>query len=89
MRILRRDCYVCQECGKRGATHVDHVVPRCEGGTDAEDNLVTLCDRCHARKSGREGARARNRVYPSRVALGPSGKPRARFRKMGDPQNGG
>lgn len=57
-RILQRDGYVCQACGKRGATHVDHRGPRFEGGTDDDANLVTLCEQCHARKSGREGNRA-------------------------------
>lgn len=58
MRILRRDLYTCQECGARSANHVDHRVPRAEGGTDEDANLVTLCARCHARKSGAEGRRA-------------------------------
>lgn len=59
MRILRRDCYTCQECGRGQAKHVDHDVPRSEGGSDDDANLKTLCRECHASKSGREGARAR------------------------------
>lgn len=61
MRILRRDCYTC-ECGARSSRQVDHIVPRSEGGTDEDDNLVTRCDACHARKSAEEGARASARV---------------------------
>jgi hypothetical protein len=25
-----------------------HIVPRSQGGADAEENLITLCDLCHA-----------------------------------------
>ena len=59
LRILRRDLYTCQGCGKGQANHVDHIEPRGDGGTDDDDNLQTLCSDCHERKSGREGARAR------------------------------
>ena len=33
------------------ARHVDHVVPRADGGTDDEENLQALCATCHARKT--------------------------------------
>jgi len=33
------------------ASQVDHIVPRADGGTDAEDNLQALCETCHARKT--------------------------------------
>lgn len=33
------------------AIHVDHIVPRADGGTDAEGNLQPLCETCHARKT--------------------------------------
>jgi 5-methylcytosine-specific restriction enzyme A len=67
MRILKRDLYTCRECGKRGATDVDHDVPVAEGGTSDDSNLVTLCGprsgpgSCHARKSTAEGNRAKAR----------------------------
>jgi len=31
---------------------VDHIVPRCEGGTDAPENLTTSCVPCNRGKSG-------------------------------------
>jgi 5-methylcytosine-specific restriction endonuclease McrA len=58
--ILERDGHTCQQCGAP-ANQVDHRTPRAEGGTDDESNLLTLCLRCHRRKSGAEGARARGR----------------------------
>jgi len=51
-RILRRDEYLCQYCGAP-AQHVDHVIPRCQDGTDDPDNLVAACIFCNLTKSGR------------------------------------
>jgi len=55
---LLLDHYQCQECGVviaggRGL-HVDHVVPKAEGGTDLVANLQTLCRPCHSRKTTAE-----------------------------------
>jgi len=44
----------CNECG-RIAQMVDHIQPvRLGGSFDDIDNLQSLCNRCHAAKSGRE-----------------------------------
>ena len=51
-RIMKRDGYRCRYCGKL-AEHVDHVVPRCQGGTDEPTNLVAACKRCNLSKGGR------------------------------------
>ena len=32
------------------ATEVDHIVPRIAGGTDAMDNLRSVCKFCHKRR---------------------------------------
>lgn len=56
-RVLLRDRGVCVLCGAP-ATHVDHVVPKSQGGADDEANLRALCRGCHASKSGREGQAA-------------------------------
>lgn len=51
-----RDGYKCVRCGWVKGTPVpggrrimtlDHVIPRCEGGTAHPDNLVSLCWPCH------------------------------------------
>jgi 5-methylcytosine-specific restriction endonuclease McrA len=37
--------------------HVDHIKPLEEGGTDAAENLQTLCESCHGRKTRAEQSR--------------------------------
>jgi hypothetical protein len=48
-----RDRQQCQICGdvlpvQYGRLEVHHINYRCKGGTDKLENLVTLCDLCHA-----------------------------------------
>lgn len=54
-RILHRDHWTCTGpgCG-RPATDVDHIVPAMRGGTDTDDNLASLCRRCHQAKTSAE-----------------------------------
>jgi 5-methylcytosine-specific restriction protein A len=58
-RILRRDNYRCP-CGER-ATTVDHILARAFGGTDADQNLVSLCAACARRKDAADAAAGRRR----------------------------
>lgn len=47
--VLARDNYQCQ-CGKTGCSsrlEVHHIVFRSKGGSDAPDNLITLCSKHH------------------------------------------
>ena len=37
------------------ATEVDHIKRKEDGGTDAIDNLQSLCGPCHATKTAKEG----------------------------------
>ncbi len=56
-KILKRDKYTCQDCGDRRKftdlffgkleLHIHHKKPVAEGGTNAPDNLITLCFSCH------------------------------------------
>lgn len=46
--VLHRDNYTCQCCGKKNCqlqTH--HIIFRSRGGTDDENNMITLCKECH------------------------------------------
>ena len=56
-RVLQRDHFKCQSCGRSPATdencklHVDHVLPWSNGGTTDEANLQALCERCNLGKA--------------------------------------
>ena len=46
--IINRDNYTCQICGKKNIRlEVHHIIFRSQGGTDDENNLITLCGDCH------------------------------------------
>ena len=46
--VLNRDNYTCQLCGKKHIRlEVHHIIFRSNGGTDDENNLITLCEACH------------------------------------------
>jgi len=53
-KILERDGYTCQKCGKRGEAGlgkddlvVHHIKRLIDGGDDSYDNLITYCVTCH------------------------------------------
>ena len=49
--VLHRDNHECQANRKVvhiKKLHVHHIVFRSNGGTDTPDNLITLCENCHA-----------------------------------------
>ncbi len=47
--ILNRDSYTCQICSKKHTRlDVHHIVYRSNGGTNDENNLITLCEDCHS-----------------------------------------
>jgi len=47
-QILRRDGWRCQSCGTMTNLEVHHKEFRSHSGHDAEENLITLCNACHA-----------------------------------------
>lgn len=48
--MLNRDNYACQFCGKKHTRlEVHHIIYRSQGGTDDENNLITLCEDCHSK----------------------------------------
>lgn len=55
LRVLTRDNWQCRHCGRvcgdRWEAQVDHQIPKKAGGDDSEENLQTLCIRCHLKKT--------------------------------------
>jgi 5-methylcytosine-specific restriction endonuclease McrA len=46
--VFNRDRCKCMACFKRSKSLTcHHIIPRCEGGSDDIDNLITLCIKCH------------------------------------------
>ena len=45
--ILERDQWRCQYCGAGSNLQVHHIQSRSSLGDDVEENLITLCARCH------------------------------------------
>lgn len=71
-RIMCRDKFTCQDCGfisaftnEFGIEHpspdgleVHHIIHVEHGGSDHEDNLVTLCADCHLARHGKQRRQA-------------------------------
>lgn len=57
-KIMERDGYTCQICGKympdEVGLHIDHIVPVTKGGKTVPSNLQVLCSKCN----GHKGAQA-------------------------------
>ena len=56
LRMWRRNVkekwnYKCAYCGSGKNLTMDHVVPRCKGGTDFTKNVVCCCHSCNQDKS--------------------------------------
>lgn len=58
LKIMERDNYTCQNCGKympdRVGLQIDHIVPVAKGGKTVESNLQVLCSRCNGSKGAKE-----------------------------------
>jgi hypothetical protein len=69
--VLARDQWTCCSCGRSSrrdgvVLNVDHIIPRSLGGTNAMDNLQTLCRKCNQGKSNRDSTDLR-RASATRV----------------------
>ena len=56
LQLYERDKWICQFCGDKvteSNVTLDHLVPRCNGGTNQKDNLRTACLTCNSIKSGK------------------------------------
>lgn len=77
-QVMMADDFTCVYCGKRTPeVHVDHFVPRSQGGPDVLSNLFACCQPCNNRKRdhcahevnmyprfGRFKAYSKQRPYP-------------------------
>ncbi|WP_420822540.1 HNH endonuclease [Sphingopyxis lindanitolerans] len=57
--MLRQEpnCRICAQAGRTTkASHADHIVPKCLGGSDDRSNYQPLCLAHSRSKTGREGA---------------------------------
>ncbi len=70
--VFARDRHRCQYCGSARRLTVDHVVPRCRGGGDTWDNLVTSCAACNRKKGDRPPHMAGLRLIRRPRAPGPA-----------------
>lgn len=56
-KIMIRDNYTCQICGKYMpdgvGLHIDHLIPVSKGGKSVESNLQVLCSKCNGSKSNK------------------------------------
>jgi len=56
-KIMIRDNYTCQLCGKympdEVGLQIDHIVSIKKGGKSVESNLQVLCDKCNGHKSSK------------------------------------
>lgn len=54
-KIMRRDKYTCQICGKympdEVGLQIDHIIPIAKGGKSVASNLRVLCSKCNGSKS--------------------------------------
>lgn len=66
--IYRRDNHTCQYCGSTRNLTIDHVIPRCRGGSDQWENLTIACNTCNTRKGSKTpeqvGLRLRRKPRP-------------------------
>jgi 5-methylcytosine-specific restriction enzyme A len=49
LKILERDGWRCQHCGRRDQLQIHHIVPRSQLESEGEENLMALCGACHDR----------------------------------------
>jgi 5-methylcytosine-specific restriction endonuclease McrA len=71
-RILTRDKYRCQYCGRKGTAFdltLDHIIPRSRGGKTAAENLCAACQACNHRKGDRTPDEARMPLLANPSAL--------------------
>lgn len=54
LKRAKRRCELCGAHEEQAALHVDHIVPRAKGGSDALSNFQALCVTCNTNKRDRD-----------------------------------
>jgi hypothetical protein len=73
-KVLARDRNRCRApgCGRTRFLEVHHVIPRAKGGTNREENLMTLCGACHRLWHEKEGLLLDDNQGPEGCRPGPN-----------------
>jgi len=50
--VVIRDNFTCQDCGIYTENPPHHKILKSRGGDDTAENLILLCQKCHAQKHG-------------------------------------
>ncbi len=75
-RVFQRDGWRCQLCGSMSGVEVHHTEYRSQGGSDCEENLITLCSECHNLVHRRSSVASPPREFFCNVSFAPDGQPR-------------
>lgn len=65
--VFARDGHACRYCGSPEHLVLDHVIPRCQKGTNDRENLVVACWGCNSKKRGRTPEQAGMVLRPTMV----------------------
>ena len=57
--IAARQQWNCKLCSSllESTYEIDHIIPKCKGGTNEENNLQALCPNCHRKKTRKDVAK--------------------------------
>jgi 5-methylcytosine-specific restriction endonuclease McrA len=51
LAVLTRDEFMCLYCNSEEDLQPAHYIARSHGGSDEEDNIMTLCNKCHRKQT--------------------------------------
>ena len=77
MTKVVEDAGRCELCGSRRGLEAHHIIPVVCGGADSDDNLICVCQCCHARltprslltKIGKDNVRRKNLIVEFKLRL--------------------
>lgn len=51
-KTIKQRGHKCEKCGYTGYIELHHIIEVSKGGTFDNDNLMLLCEKCHAEEHG-------------------------------------